>query len=323
LIGSIILELGAELGRFAALKEFWFRRWMRTLPNYWLFLIILLIVGAINAEPFPNLWPYLTFSQNLSTPHPGFYPEAWSLALEEWFYLAFPLAIFFTLKLSKSFDRTFIILLILFLLAPLGLRFYQYATNNIDFDGGFRKIVLLRLDAIMFGVLAAWVKRSYPQFWKQHRLWLGLTGLVMFSAGMLLWGKNELIDKTILFSCIDCSIAMLIPFGDGWILQRENAFSAGIRSVAKWSYSLYLCNLTVISLIRPIEDFIMSKTGWIWPAYTSVWIGYFVVCMIISALVYRFYEMPIMSLRDQTKFPLRRFFVETPQQPQAAVDATP
>ena len=92
LIGSILIrdihERGASM---ATLKNFWIRRWYRTLPNYYFYLLIsyfMLKPWRTGISMHPS---YLLFLQNFAWPTPQFFVVAWSLSVEEWFYLIFPL----------------------------------------------------------------------------------------------------------------------------------------------------------------------------------------------------------------------------------------
>ena len=96
LIGRILLRTVAhEDSDGRMLVRFWVWRWFRTLPNYYLVLIVLVAVTwSLSAPlvPLPDhLARYFTFMQNLAWPHPEFFGEAWSLAVEEWFYLCIPI----------------------------------------------------------------------------------------------------------------------------------------------------------------------------------------------------------------------------------------
>lgn len=94
LIGGILIRtfVGADTFTFSAVKNFWIRRWFRTLPNYWLVLTITIIVYKVKALDcgysavldyffLQNVWHYF---------QPIFYVESWSLSVEEWFYLTLP-----------------------------------------------------------------------------------------------------------------------------------------------------------------------------------------------------------------------------------------
>ena len=101
LIGSILINtvLLAEFS-FKTLVQFWLQRWFRTLPLYYLVLTVLVLLYFISHHILPpNVLAYYTFSQCFAWPHPLFFGEAWSLAVEEWFYILFPLGVFVFLRL--------------------------------------------------------------------------------------------------------------------------------------------------------------------------------------------------------------------------------
>ena len=92
LIGGILLRL-ANTGRLQTwhdLVRFWRRRWYRTLPNYYLFLFLQMAWRAW-VLGYPGVlsldWQYIVFAQNLTDGPSFFFPETWSLSIEEWFYL--------------------------------------------------------------------------------------------------------------------------------------------------------------------------------------------------------------------------------------------
>jgi peptidoglycan/LPS O-acetylase OafA/YrhL len=107
LIGRILLRtVLKENFNGRMLIEFWIRRWFRTLPNYFFILSILVIYSFIFVnQPLEDqpvhLYRYFSFTQNLTSPHPNFFPEAWSLSVEEWFYLCIPIPLYFSTKLNN------------------------------------------------------------------------------------------------------------------------------------------------------------------------------------------------------------------------------
>ena len=71
------------------LGVFLVRRWMRTIPPYVVALVVIaLLTGNLMTADFVR---YLFYVENLfsSANHVDFYPVAWSLAVEEWFYVLF------------------------------------------------------------------------------------------------------------------------------------------------------------------------------------------------------------------------------------------
>ncbi len=66
------------------------RRWMRTIPVYLLALVcISLVTGKLGSDDFLR---YAIYSQNLfrQSNATDYYSIAWSLSVEEWFYILFP-----------------------------------------------------------------------------------------------------------------------------------------------------------------------------------------------------------------------------------------
>lgn len=119
LIGGILIKI-LEKGTFGSqqLFNFWIRRWFRTIPNYFLILTTLLLLNYLFVNNF-NVWDYklyFLFSQNLFSNHPSFFPEAWSLSIEEWFYLLIPIIIYILLKLFKVSSKNSVIITAVFII---------------------------------------------------------------------------------------------------------------------------------------------------------------------------------------------------------------
>jgi peptidoglycan/LPS O-acetylase OafA/YrhL len=104
LIGGILIRTIDRAGFSGReLADFWVRRWFRTLPNYYLVLSLVVVLALLAGKPLPpDLHLFFLFSQNLNYPHPPFFEEAWSLAVEEWFYLLIPILL---LVLIRVCDR--------------------------------------------------------------------------------------------------------------------------------------------------------------------------------------------------------------------------
>lgn len=300
LIGSLLLALEPKFDHIRILPYFWGRRWFRTLPNYYFFLALYILATLAISKPLPNLLEYLTFTQNWLWPHPKFFDQAWSLAVEEWFYLLFPVSLFILYRWTKSFDAAFLLSAGLFILLPSAIRFDWAAAGMGDWSEQFRKVMFVRLDAIMYGVLAAWTKRKFPAAWKRARLpLLGMGLLILFTAWAYAFTQDfstSLFNKTLLFSFTSLGFALMLPAGDSWELRRETFASLSIRLVALWSYSLYLSNFLLVQVLTNI----MEALG---PTSRAVNLGFLVFylssSLLVSALLYTFLEKPAMQLRER------------------------
>src|SRR5262249_48728305 len=71
LIGGILAKQ-AGAARFSV-GRFWVRRWLRTLPNYYFFLVINIVLARWIDGAWPRAAPYAFFLQNFAWPQPLFF----------------------------------------------------------------------------------------------------------------------------------------------------------------------------------------------------------------------------------------------------------
>src|SRR5262245_45984668 len=86
---------------------FLIRRWMRTIPPYLIALIfVAMLTGQILTSDFVR---YVFYVQNLfaQANTNDFFPVAWSLSVEEWFYVAFAPLLFLLARLFQRKDWRF------------------------------------------------------------------------------------------------------------------------------------------------------------------------------------------------------------------------
>lgn len=291
------------------LFNFWIRRWFRTLPNYFLILLILLWLTNLDypSYNFTKVKEYFYFSQNLWTSHPPFFPEAWSLSIEEWFYLLLPILLFGLVKVFGFTTKKAILFSALFvLLAVTAFRYYRFSSVELEtaksFDNLFRRQVITRLDSLMYGILGAFTVFYYKDFWfkyKRQALLIGILLMVGLRAVSIM-GFNPLrsmFNCVFSFSVTSLGTLLLLPYLSDLKSGKGFLYKALTR-ISLISYSMYLINFSLVLkqfLRRMNLDYIFGQgTFVILLEYFLFWF----LTIALSMLIYKYFEIPAMNLRD-------------------------
>ncbi len=311
LIGGILLRgIGAGFGP-TALVRFWSRRWMRTLPAYWVML------GLLGWRFGMFDWRSPLFLQNwvprqLWTP---LMPHAWSLALEEWFYLFVPVLLLGAVQVLGRGRRHWAVPLVcLALVAACSAGRAAVETAAHPFwgpDPGLNPV--LRLDCAAWGLLAAWLVHRRPlaaeAAWALAAagtallllmgwVWTGVfTPERLVPWGYHIWGAawkplHPALEE-LGTACLVLALHRLLPGSpatqEGSTPKGMLAWSAG--SLAALSYALYLVHIPVLYLLRGagLDD----AAGW--EAQAAV-----AAAILFAALALRWgVERPALALRER------------------------
>ncbi len=272
---------------------FMVRRWMRTLPLYFFWLIVLPLALPLPAHLGTKLLMFATMTQNLAWPMPsdGWFAVSWSLSIEEWFYLLFSVALLSAVALTRS-RRSIWAVIGLFLVVPAIARLLHPETP--DFEHDIFHVVLLRLDAIAYGVALARLQVQgcalfrYPvtafllgvaliaAFWIQaaDHPWLPLNG----SQYMLVQMTGGSVGLCLLLAGVAALRTRLRPL----------AWFVGMGS--RLSYGIYMMHLTIITAVAWFAVG-HNKNNWFILEVSLP------LMVLLPYLSYRLLEAPIMACR--------------------------
>ena len=298
LIGGILIRDFSKSATGGTLVRFWCRRWLRTLPLFYLFVVVNLVIDRAHGGPAAGWWSNLFFLQNLTSAGGPFFRESWSLAVEEWFYLLAPPLIFAGLKMGLPLKRSALAVALGGIACATAWRIYVVGSGHLKGFDEVHTVVTMRLDACMFGVFAAWWNHYAPESWnawKWGKLGIGLLCLCGAAAMyQLLPLKTSFAAGTHLLSLTSLGAMLCLPSLAALRTPRGKLAQA-VTLCSKWSYAMYLVNLPILiwlereagrALEEPLTASVAAASG-------------LMFTVIASAALHYFYEMPILRWRDR------------------------
>jgi len=308
LIGQIVIrDFSTHPANYRTVLSFWKRRWFRTLPAFYLVLLLLAVVY----EPRKIvLLQFSFFSQNLLDHYPFFFREAWSISIEEWFYLGLPIGLVVSLSFQGNLRRSLLLVIgLLGLVGPL-MRVVQFRLHDPSLPEFWflyiRGTVFCRLDSLALGVFAAYLSHYFPSIWtaaKRVRLLLGLAILLLplgFHDYLKIVGVAPTELLAVLYFWIEpLATFLMLPFLSTY-RRSPDGFTLAVTHVSVISYAMYLLNLSVIRLkILPWfqSGFMPDERGLGWQFFSVAL--FVVITLMLSTWFYRFYEAPCTRLRDR------------------------
>jgi len=309
LIGTIFYQLYLK-DDFSIHSVFYFlkRRWFRTLPNYYLFLILNTLIGLYIGYSMVEWWKYVFFLQNFNTTMLPFFPESWSLGVEEFTYIFLPFSVFLPTYFlhSKHKKNTFIVVVIALLLFFFFNKWYYNATTSnttlIQWNVSLKDVVLYRIDSILYGVIMSWLAINYKTFWIKNKMNLAFLGSII---GLFMFVGIGYFRITIDYfptfwnvfylPITSITLALFLPFLSEWKTSTL-PFKNAVVFTSKISYSIYLIHYGIV--LQSMKYLVKTEllASYQLHLYTLVFL---VVTFVVSYLNYCFFEKPIMNLRDK------------------------
>lgn len=302
LIGSIIIKKVIQTRSIKELFNFYIRRWFRTLPLYFLITFFLLFDPYVN---YHFSWTNLVFLQNFSSAL-EFNPVSWSLSVEEWFYLLIPFLFtvsFVSFKKIKE-SRLFLFLCIFVVACSIIARMIVVSNINPTFNSGIRLSIFLRLDSLTIGVLFAGIKYYYRAIYdyfltnRSKVFLIAFFGVFLSFLFLIFTGQlylNESFFARVFF------LPMVSIFFGLLLLCVENIttpkyFAKQVTFISLISYGIYLIHdslFVIANNVIHISTFFESIV---------VMTLSILITFVVSFLLYRYFEIPIMNLRDRIRF---------------------
>jgi peptidoglycan/LPS O-acetylase OafA/YrhL len=304
LIGNQILSTLANRREFS-LTTFYIRRFLRTLPNYYVVLALYFLIPWFRGKSeLPPLWKFLSFTQNYDLRAGTAFSHAWSLCVEEQFYLLLP-AVALVVAMCRHARVKAWIVLAAALVAGIVIRSIMWSKYGSDGEGSYEYYTWIyyssfcRFDELLAGVAVALLRNFHRDAWQrimQHgRLaaWAGaVIAAVTFS--LLLRDRYGFAMTVFGFPMLGLAFALLIVAALSPDTLLHKLRIPGAERLAIWSYAIYLIHKQIGILLRPeLEKFDIGAGS----------IAGIIVILSVSVLggwlLYRFVETPFMDLRER------------------------
>ena len=295
------------------IKNVWIfmrNRWLRTIPTYWMYLIILLALGLItiqSAELSKNLISNLTLTNWLTSSDYAL-PVSWTLEIEELSYLLIGVSILIAQPLTRKYEEKkmrykLLIMPCLLVLAGITLRLINVHYGNHQY---LSTHPILRIDALAYGIiLACCLKRSKIQKISKDICMVRITIpiLILVTFALQFYRCSMLIDSKLLFEKDASVFALVVIPSLGiittlWVLACCSWRGTGIKMcdnaikyLAKISYSVYLIHI-------PIRSYMKSQ----WLARTTqdgllLFFAYITASIFLGAIGYYILEKPFLKVK--------------------------
>jgi peptidoglycan/LPS O-acetylase OafA/YrhL len=303
LIGGQLLALLAR-GQGLNLRRFFARRALRILPAYFVVLGIYFLLPSWREYPdmAQPLWKFLLSVQNVALHGGTAFSHAWSLAVEDQFYLALPLLLLLIIRRPLAA----VIVPCVIVVGGMLLRGFL-AYQNLEPDGvsfrGFQAWIYYptwtRLDPLVWGVVLAAIEKFRPEWWKRFMdvaRWIWLPALAVTAYALYLGETEKLTVSACMwqFPLIALGMAALLICAVSPRLPFRRVAIPGAAFVASIAYSAYLIQKLVIHFVA---QFCANQNI----ALTSVpaLLGVELCVYIAGALLFFAVERPFLQLRKR------------------------
>jgi hypothetical protein len=282
--------------------NFYTRRALRIFPLYYGVIILCLFWGTYGgaaAYSLANIWPYFFYLQNIVRSFnlfpmggPGHF---WSLAVEEHFYLLWPLIVY--LYSRKIIAMCCLFLIALSFLARLWMDSHQFSSFGFT---------VCRVDSLAIGALLniIYSSKAWPSFCRIVRslapAFCIMAGILYFllSGKSLVWVQSF---KFVFFALLAAVLIILSLGPSRWNPVPRIMNQKQLCELGKISYGLYIFHPFVFYPV--IGNFIpflekntkMSDTFLIFVGAAVSLAG----SIVVAVLSYKYFELPFLRLKNR------------------------
>jgi peptidoglycan/LPS O-acetylase OafA/YrhL len=305
LIGNQIFKALRSSDGFS-LKHFYARRFLRTLPNFWVVLALYALWPAFRGDaPLLPLWKYLGFVQNYHLEPGTAFSHSWSLAIEEQFYMVLPAAALMAAALRRPAGWAWGAIAAAFAAGMLiraniwwdvieGERYWSHHYYKYIYYSTF-----CRFDELLAGVALALLKNHHAGAWRRLTSFgnatlaagVGVTGLACwlflrdhYGFAMTVFGYPLL--------ALGFSLLIVAALSPASLLYAVRLPGAG--RLAVWSYAIYLTHRQ--ACVLGAEQLRAYGLGPEAPATIALLLA---LSVLSGWLLYRLVETPFMALRER------------------------
>ncbi|AYZ35018.1 acyltransferase [Chryseobacterium indologenes] len=259
------------------LKTFYIKRFFRIVPPYLLTLLLYFSSPFFRErEALPPLWKFLTFTQNygLDVISKGTFSHAWSLCIEEQFYLFLPLLLL--VVLSTRWCKYPGILIMAVIAFSIISRFIIWNIHITRLEKGSMEFWRLwymkiyysthtRLDGLAIGVLIGYLMQYSLVLRKLVNTYGNLLFVIgMVSLGISFWICNDQASEAASiygFTAVAVSygIMVLAAISKSSFLSRSKSYVTG--QLAALSYAMYLSHKGIIHMTQTVLEYFNMETS--------------------------------------------------------------
>lgn len=293
-----------------SLRRFYVKRFFRIIPAYFFTLFLYFTFPFFRErEALSPLWKFVTFTQNygLDVISRGTFSHAWSLCIEEQFYLILPLFLFILMP-TKLFRYMAVLMITVigFSMAARLMAWNEFIAAADPSSTDFWKLWYMkiyypthtRLDGLGTGVLIGYLMQYSSMF---RRIVAG-NGNKLFFLGIVLlgisfWIGNEQASKTasvfgFTLVAISYGIILIAAISQSSFLYRSKSYITD--QLAALSYAVYLSHKGIIHMVQKFLEYFKFETS------DNITILICLVACILGGLFYRFViEKPFSVIKSR------------------------